>query len=123
MLIFALSTSHTVSTEVAVKNDSSQNLKLKIIRQDEDNYGYYSEEFTLVKYQTMRLRTIYTRNKRPTPDEYITNIMIYNENGEVLKEYNKINEENLGYLFDFIEKHSDKNHRDFYFIITDETLK
>jgi hypothetical protein len=123
MLIFALSTSYGVSTEVIVKNNSSQDLRLKITRYEEYDYNDYSEEFTLKKKQSMRLRTIHTRNKWPNPDKYIKSIIIYNENGDLLKEYNKINEEDFSYLFDFTGDPRNKNNRNFSLVITDEILK
>jgi LAS superfamily LD-carboxypeptidase LdcB len=131
MFIFALGTSHEVKTNVTVKNNSSQDLKLKITRHERYDYTDYSEEFMLLMGQDMELRTIKTINKKPNPDEYIISIIIYNENEDIIKEYNKDNknednkneDNNFDNLFVFIKDRSGKNDRCFYFIINDEILK
>jgi hypothetical protein len=126
MLIFALGTSHGVNTNVNVKNNSSQDLKLRITRHDRYDYTEYSEEFMLLMRQDMELRTIKTINEWPNPDKYIISIIIYNENGDIIKEYinEDINEDNkFDNLFVFIKDKSGKNERYFSFTITDEILK
>ena len=86
MLIFALGTSSPVETELTVINNSSQNLKFRVSRLW--SRSEYTEEFTLQKGRGMILRIIKGMNVT-SPDWYITSVVIYNESGEIIKEFSE----------------------------------
>jgi hypothetical protein len=134
MLIFALGTSYGVQTQIKIKNNSSQNIRIKItinyliglynedgnslIEYDEetDSWIEYTEELILNRNQTEQLKMLISRNKWPEPHELICSFVIYNEKDEIIKEYNTV-------FFLNFKKSGSRNNRIYTLIITDELLK
>ena len=99
MLIFGLSTTQTAYLELKLANKSSQTLKFRITRQERWQSFEYTEEFTLYEDESIELKKIKDINTMPKPDHYFINIAIYNEGGEIIKEYSKLEgNENLSVL-------------------------
>jgi hypothetical protein len=110
MLIFALSTSKgRVDASLTIINNSSQNLKIKIL-----GHGWgdqkIDEEFTLNIGQEKIIKINGHNDYYST--NYIYKISIYNENDEILKTFGNSSE---NYTSDIIKVRA--------CIITDETLK
>ena len=92
MLVFALGTSIAPgSTRLTVINNSSKDIMFRITRQE--NGITYTEEFLLKKEQSINLKEYETYKNWTTPDEYFISLIIYNEDNEIIKEYNKFDNE------------------------------
>jgi ABC-type Fe3+-hydroxamate transport system substrate-binding protein len=120
MLFFALSTTRPPKeTDLTIENRSSKTIKLRITRYDE-----YTEEFILHPGWEMELKRVRTKHAFSTPDDYLKSIIIYNEDGEILKEYNKTkNSEAFSNLTFYKSLNESKNWRIYYFSITNELLE
>jgi hypothetical protein len=123
MLVFALGTSVApVSTQLTVVNYSSKDLMFRIARQEEDII--YIEEFLLRKEQSIDLKEYITYKYWTAPDEYLLYFIIYNENMEIIKEYNnKIDSKMLKKLFSNLEKSGGGRASHFTLRIADELLE
>ena len=124
MLIFSLGTSVTVSTDILVVNNSSKNLIIRVTRSEPYSGEYeYTEEFILLRKQSMGLKTHRTGNHYPTLDEYLTSIIIYNVDGELIKNFNKSDDsEKFKNLFSNLRNTGGRNQRHYIFEISDELL-
>ena len=122
MFVFALGTSHLVSAELTIINNSSEILKFRITRRPIWNIFEYTEEFTLVEDERITLKTFEDTNTIPYPDRYISSINIYSKEEEIIKEYNINDEENISKLiFQLNEKR--KNVWYYFLEITNELLE
>jgi hypothetical protein len=121
MLVFSLGTTLPhIKIDLTIENRTSQKLKLRITR---DN-GEYTEEFILHPHWQMELKTHDSGRRYSTPDEYLTSIAIYNDEGELLKEFNNTNyNEALAHLVFYESLNKSKYWRIYYFAITDELLE
>ncbi|MCL2373697.1 MAG: hypothetical protein FWC65_00445 [Treponema sp.] len=98
MQVFSLATSPAYHTEVAIHNNTSQNLRFRVTRYDRHDIDSYVEEFSLLRGDRRRLNTIFTGRTRGFPEEFITSIIILGENNEKIIEY-KINKYNISEIF------------------------
>jgi len=123
MLVFALGTSMAPgSTQLTVVNYSSKDMMFRIARQEEDII--YTEEFLLRKEQSINLKEYRTYKYWTAPDEYLIYFIIYNEDMEIIKEYNnKIDSEMFKRLFSNLEKSGGGRASYFTLRITDELLE
>jgi len=113
-----------LNNDLIIRNNSSYDIKIRIARHENlfiDNE--YIEEIFLKKYQEKLLESFISRNHYYTPNEYLIFIIIYNENNELIKEFNKkINMELFKSLVFNFER--DRMHNKLYsFTITDELLE
>jgi hypothetical protein len=126
MLVFALSTSTSGEIYLNIINNSSKDINLKITRYEWwDSDNEYTEEFLLEIGQNYSIKPYRAAKYFPTPDEYIIYFLIYNDDMEIIKEYNKkIDDEVFKYLFSDLERKRGKRFDVQYTLkITDELLK
>jgi hypothetical protein len=122
MLVFALGTSiGSGSTQLKVINNSSKDIMFRITRQENDII--YTEEFFLKKEQSINLKEHRTYKNWTTPDEYFTYLIIYNEGKEIIKEYNKFDNEMFKKLFSNLEKSGGRRASHFTLRINDNLLE
>ena len=134
MLIFGLGTSYAVHTRIEIKNNSSQNIKVRLYDEEGNSLSEYdeetntwiehSEEFIINRKETVQVLMLKRLNEWPEPNEVIGSIVIYNEEGKIIKEFNSTNNyEKLDHLFPNFRRSGSKNDRIFTFDITDAVLK
>jgi hypothetical protein len=116
MLLFALGTSSGVYGELTVINDTEKNLKFKVVRRDHSSDDGFIEEFALQAGQKNTLNQFYAMNTFANRGLGIQSFIIYNENDEIIKEYEEI-------LFENILDRMKKGRHYYNFIITDELLE
>jgi hypothetical protein len=125
MLVFALGTTiapQFSESELTVINNSSKDIGLRITRQQKDIE--YTEEFLLKMGQKINLKPYISGKHWPTPDEYLVYFIIYNEDMEIIKEYNKkYDSEMFKILFSNLERSGGRNNSYFTLKITDELLE
>jgi hypothetical protein len=122
MLIFALSTSRSVYGELTVINNTEKKLKFKVIRYDYSSDNEFIEEFALQAGQNINLKTFHGRNTFANNGLGIISFIIYNEDNEIIKEYDNIHYENIPEL-NFYFKRKEKGIYYYVFNTTDELLK
>jgi hypothetical protein len=127
MLFFGLATSHTISGELTIINNTENNLIFRITRIEYLSDTEYIENFTLQTGQDIKLKRFEGRNTFANRGLGIISFIIYDENHEIIKEYGIIHYENIP-EFNFyrdLERRRRSERRVFYFIfnITDELLE
>jgi hypothetical protein len=141
MLILGLGTSYGVKTRIDIANNSSNNIKLKITinelirlynedgnnlwEYDKDTNSWeYSEELIINRNQTVQLKILSSLNSWPEPSELVDSVVFYNENNEIIKEFNSENnsEEMSSFLLNY-RKRGSRNNRIFTLFVTDKLLE
>ena len=84
--IFALGTSYSVNTELKIINNSSGNLVLKIFSRDYERIESPKEYQIKVK-KSISIKYHGGRRDQYSPEYYIHSILIYSENGDLIKEF------------------------------------
>jgi hypothetical protein len=125
MLVFSLGTKFSPGTsQLNIINNSSKNIFLRITRQLDkiDNDFVYTEEFLLKTGKEISLRPYPSYVEWLTPDEYLIYFKIYDENMEIIKEYNNYDKELFKSLFSNLERSGGGRQSYFTLKITDEIL-
>jgi hypothetical protein len=143
MLIFGLSTSYSVLTNIEIVNKSSKNIIMKISINDrlhlynengnhlfefdeETNTWEYSEELSLNINQTAQFGALRVRggNNWPGPKEIIISIVIFDEHRELLKKFNSIdNTDELSSFLQNFKRRGTSHNRKFIFTVDDKLLE
>ena len=125
MIVFALGTSAgTVYIELMVINNSSSNLKIKISIEDyKQDERYHTEECILNIGENKSISI--TGHNSHTPSMYISEIFIFNEDGETIKEFRSYdNNYETVYSLNINYDRRERNSKYYYtWEITNELLK
>ncbi|MCL2721500.1 MAG: hypothetical protein FWD47_09205 [Treponema sp.] len=124
MMVFALSTSaHARNLEITIINNSSQIIIVKIISYLKNEPT--TEDFKLVVGEHISLKS--DGLKRYSESLHIDSITIYNQDGEIIKEYNsgyKYDDRDENVLERIIKIDREHNRTSYYILeITDELLE